>query len=174
MSGENIPAPLASFEHPAIPESLQKNIVRCQYKRPTPVQKYGISIALEKRDLMACAQTGTHSAIASSTGSGKTAAYLFPLIAAMINSGPSKTNLPAGKKYYPTAVVLCPTRELASQIHQEAERVLFPLCCHVVLLLHRGCSFVCLRRCLHFHLHEVSQQRLRYPNRYSGPYLGFG
>ena len=41
-----------------IPDALYQNIIRCHYKRPTPVQKYGYSIGMAKRDLMACAQTG--------------------------------------------------------------------------------------------------------------------
>jgi ATP-dependent RNA helicase DDX3X len=67
---------------------------------------------------MACAQTG----------SGKTAGFLFPILAAMFNFGPRSTPAPESfgynsrRKAYPTALILAPTRELVSQIHEEARK----------------------------------------------------
>ena len=89
---------------------LNANIKRCHYTKPTPVQKYSIPICLQGRDLMACAQTG----------SGKTAAFCFPIIAniTMSNFVPSGR----GRKAYPLALVLSPTRELSSQIFDEAKK----------------------------------------------------
>lgn len=64
-------------------------------------------------DMMACAQTG----------SGKTAGFLFPLIAIMTKNGPlPEPENRRSKGTYITALVLAPTRELAVQIHEEAQK----------------------------------------------------
>lgn len=59
VNGDNIPEPIPEFSEEYIPKSLLDNIIRCDYRRPTPVQKYGLAIGCEGRDLMACAQTGS-------------------------------------------------------------------------------------------------------------------
>ncbi len=58
-------------------DALLANIRRCKYVKPTPVQKYAIPIGMAGRDMMACAQTG----------SGKTAAFVFPILAQLMASG---------------------------------------------------------------------------------------
>ena len=68
-TGENVPAAITSFDDANLPPALAANTKRCNYSKPTPVQKYSIPIGLAHRDLMACAQTG----------SGKTAAFCFPV-----------------------------------------------------------------------------------------------
>jgi superfamily II DNA/RNA helicase len=85
---ENIPVdcsaniiPITAFDDVmGINEIVLKNIFRALYKTPTPVQKYAIPIGLAGRDLMACAQTG----------SGKTAAFLIPVITKLLNNPPEK------------------------------------------------------------------------------------
>jgi len=109
-SGHDIPEPITSFSTLDLGESINANIKRCKFKNPTPVQKYSIPVSLAGRDLMACAQTG----------SGKTAAFCFPIIAGIL-----RRNLQGGhinRKTYPLALVLSPTRELASQIHEESRK----------------------------------------------------
>jgi ATP-dependent RNA helicase DDX3X len=90
--------------------ALEANLKRCKYTKPTPVQKYSIPICMQGRDLMACAQTG----------SGKTAAFCFPIIAqiTMTKSEPSTPQRDA----YPLALILAPTRELSRQIYEEARK----------------------------------------------------
>jgi ATP-dependent RNA helicase DDX3X len=112
-SGDGVPEPVDTYTVDTIGEDLFRNAQLCGYTRPTPVQKYSIPIGVAGRDLMACAQTG----------SGKTAGFLFPIIMTMIRNGGSEPP-PSGarRRVYPEALVLAPTRELASQIHDEAKR----------------------------------------------------
>lgn len=91
-------------------DALANNVKRCKYTKPTPVQKYSIPIGLSGRDLMACAQTG----------SGKTAAFCFPIIANILKRG--QPPAARSRKAYPQALVLSPTRELSSQIYDEARK----------------------------------------------------
>lgn len=73
------------------------------YEFPTPIQKEAIPQALEKRDIIGLAQTG----------SGKTAAFAIPVLQALLAEN--------GKPPSPFAVVVSPTRELAFQIHEQFE-----------------------------------------------------
>ena len=62
-------------------------------------------------------------------GSGKTAAFLVPILNCLYESGPGdQSHVPAGRQYgrrkmFPMALILAPTRELASQIYDEARKV---------------------------------------------------
>ena len=118
MSGNNCVEPVISFEESGLHVRLLKNIKLAKYLTPTPVQKNAIPIITAERDLMACAQTG----------SGKTAAFLVPTIHRMLTMGgppapPPGPNRPSRRRVvYPTALVLAPTRELASQIYDESQK----------------------------------------------------
>ena len=102
---------MISFEDCEVHSTLLSNIKRLGYNKPTPIQKYSIPISLQRRDLMACAQTG----------SGKTAAYLFPIIAKMLNDGPPTNQNPIlSRGANPVSLILAPTRELSIQIYEEA------------------------------------------------------
>ena len=59
-----------SNRFPGLADIVTQNVQKSNYATPTPVQKYAIPIVSEGRDLMACAQTG----------SGKTAAFLLPIL----------------------------------------------------------------------------------------------
>jgi ATP-dependent RNA helicase DDX59 len=70
VRGLNVERPILEFSHCGFCEQLSRNLKTCGYVTPTPVQMQVISVALTRRDLLACAQTG----------SGKTAAFLLPMI----------------------------------------------------------------------------------------------
>ena len=74
------------------------------YATPTPIQTQTIPIALQSRDLMAGAATGT----------GKTAAFALPMLERLLVADGPRRGIP-GK---PRALVLVPTRELAAQVHE--------------------------------------------------------
>jgi len=79
--------------------SLLKGLKDLGFARPTPIQADAIPPALEGRDVLACAMTG----------SGKTAAFLLPIMHQLIDQSRGTTR----------ALVLTPTRELAAQIHED-------------------------------------------------------
>ena len=88
--------PFASLNlHP----SLLKGVKELGFTRPTPIQADAIPPALEGRDLLACAMTG----------SGKTAAFVLPILQRLIDTKRGTTR----------ALILSPTRELALQILED-------------------------------------------------------
>ncbi|MFN5914184.1 MAG: DEAD/DEAH box helicase, partial [Chitinophagaceae bacterium] len=85
----------SSFDfHPTLKESIEAS----GYKKPTPIQEKAIPVILKGDDLIACAQTGT----------GKTAAFLLPVINGLLNAQRNDSEV--------HALILVPTRELAIQI----------------------------------------------------------
>ncbi|MED6134335.1 DEAD-box ATP-dependent RNA helicase 37 [Stylosanthes scabra] len=111
-SGDNVPPPVNTFAEIDLGAALNLNITRCKYVKPTPVQRHAIPISLAGRDLMACAQTG----------SGKTAAFCFPIISGILRGQPMQRPPRGVRTVYPLALVLSPTRELSMQIHDEARK----------------------------------------------------
>ncbi|KAL3532353.1 hypothetical protein ACH5RR_005874 [Cinchona calisaya] len=119
-SGFDVPSPVTSFSEIDFSSALIENIKTCKFVKPTPIQRYAIPVAMAGRDLMACAQTG----------SGKTAAFCFPIISGILRRDHKKS--PAGivtedgglslKMACPLALILSPTRELSCQIHEEAKK----------------------------------------------------
>lgn len=104
-SGSDVPPPVNTFADIDLGEALNLNIRRCKYVKPTPVQRHAIPISLAGRDLMACAQTG----------SGKTAAFCFPIISGIMQG--QYAQRPRGARtVYPLALILSPTRELSCQV----------------------------------------------------------
>jgi len=106
VEGTDPPQAIETFDQCGLRGILEKNLKRAGYDNPTPVQKYAIPIVIKNRDMMACAQTG----------SGKTAAFLLPMIHKLLEEGiEPHMGLPAT----PEVIVVTPTRELAIQITKE-------------------------------------------------------
>jgi len=110
VSGENAPSPIPTFESMGLREHLLGNIKKSGYLKPTPIQKTAIPCIMANRDLMGCAQTG----------SGKTAAFLVPIIHKILEDGADPHSGEEPQK--PEAIVVAPTRELAIQIKEEARK----------------------------------------------------
>jgi ATP-dependent RNA helicase RhlE len=87
------------FSHFKLHPDLLRGLKDLGFARPTPIQAEAIPPALEGRDLLACAMTG----------SGKTAAFLLPILHQLIGRPRGSTR----------ALVLTPTRELAAQIAED-------------------------------------------------------
>ncbi|KAL6602950.1 hypothetical protein ACP70R_043311 [Stipagrostis hirtigluma subsp. patula] len=123
VKGEGAPAPADSFEAAGLAEAVLRNVARCGYESPTPVQRYAMPVVMAGRDLMACAQTG----------SGKTAAFCLPVISGLVAAGTGGSGGGGGRRdrgsfdraAKPRALVLAPTRELAAQINDEAKKFSF-------------------------------------------------
>src|ERR1044071_4543716 len=91
------------FTHLGLHPDLIMGIRELGFTRPTPIQAEAIPPALTGRDLLACAQTG----------SGKTVAFLLPLLHRLIGKPRGTTR----------ALILTPTRELAAQILEELNAI---------------------------------------------------
>src|SRR6056300_986670 len=85
---------MENFESLKIEEALKHSLIKMQFTKPTPIQGMAIPVALTGKDILGTAQTGT----------GKTLAFIIPLINKLILDKEAM------------ALVMCPTRELASQV----------------------------------------------------------
>ena len=94
---------MTTFEQFNLPKSVQKAIDDLGFVTPTPIQEKSFSVIMSGRDMMGIAQTGT----------GKTFAYLLPLLK-LYKFTPTDT---------PKIVILVPTRELVVQVVEEVEKL---------------------------------------------------
>lgn len=94
---------MPTFEQLNLPKSLQKAIDDLGFTTPTPIQEKAFPVIMSGRDMMGIAQTGT----------GKTFAYLLPLLK-LYKFTPTET---------PKIVILVPTRELVVQVAEEVEKL---------------------------------------------------
>jgi Superfamily II DNA and RNA helicases len=93
---------MTTFHDFALPAEILKSLEDMNFTTPTPIQEQAIPLALEGRDIVGSAHTGT----------GKTAAFVLPMLTKLLND----------KKA--TALVLTPTRELAQQVNDFIRKIL--------------------------------------------------
>lgn len=99
----------SSFASMGLAAPLLKAIENLGFTQPTPVQAEAVPAAIKGGDWM----------VSSQTGSGKTAAFLLPVINAIMSEG-NNSPIDLHRVIGPAALVLCPTRELAQQVAQDA------------------------------------------------------
>jgi superfamily II DNA/RNA helicase len=92
-----------SFKNFKFDPKIEAGITACGYTLPTPIQKEAIPPILEGRDILGLAQTGT----------GKTAAFVLPLLQRLLDGPRKKVR----------ALIVAPTRELAEQIHADITKM---------------------------------------------------
>ncbi|KAI4912043.1 hypothetical protein J4E90_006863 [Alternaria incomplexa] len=125
LSGPTKISPVRNFEDAGLHPIMLDNVKLCQYVAPTPIQSYCIPAILTGHDVVAVAQTG----------SGKTAAFLLPILSKLMGKArqlaaprpnPVRYNPLTDKvRAEPLVLVVCPTRELACQIFDEARRLCY-------------------------------------------------
>ena len=99
---------MTTFTELPLSAALQQKLAAAQFITLTPIQARGIAPALEGKDVIGTAQTGT----------GKTLAFLIPIIE-MLRAESSRKDAPKGVR----ALVLLPTRKLAMQVHEQYEQL---------------------------------------------------
>eukprot|EP00127_Corallochytrium_limacisporum_P006190 Clim_evm7s221 gene=Clim_evmTU7s221 len=104
--GKDCPKPVKAWHVMGLTGALRRIIDANEYEQPTPIQAQGIPIMTSGRDMIGIARTG----------SGKTLAFLIPLFRHVMD----QPRVRPGEG--PIAIVLTPTRELATQIHAEASK----------------------------------------------------
>jgi ATP-dependent RNA helicase DDX23/PRP28 len=120
--GGLVPNPMRSWKESGLPRRLLEIVAKVGYDEPTPVQRAAIPIALQARDLIGVAVTG----------SGKTAAFLLPLLVYISDLPPLDE---ITKNDGPYSLIIAPTRELVQQIETEAKKFAEPLGFTVVSLV---------------------------------------
>ena len=108
FKGGKLPLPFRTWEESSLPEQLVKAVQRVGYAQPSPIQMAAIPIGLSGRDVIGVAQTG----------SGKTCAFVLPMLAYIMRLPPMRGNEELESRG-PYSLILSPTRELAQQIEEE-------------------------------------------------------
>jgi ATP-dependent RNA helicase DDX23/PRP28 len=123
--GGKAPLPIRSWKEASLSKELMDAIAEMKYEKPSPIQMQAIPIGMTCRDCIGLAETG----------SGKTAAFMIPLISYLLKLPASRTSSEACAEDGPIAVIMAPTRELANQINEEALKLCkftdYKTCCIV-------------------------------------------
>ncbi|CAO3596722.1 unnamed protein product [Absidia cylindrospora] len=106
VSGSFVAKPCVSFAHFGFDDDLMAAIIKAGYTEPSAIQKQALPVALEGRDIIGIAKTG----------SGKTAAFVLPMMVHIMD----QEELVKGDG--PIGLILAPTRELAVQIYTETKK----------------------------------------------------
>ncbi|XP_071949373.1 ATP-dependent RNA helicase DDX42-like [Antedon mediterranea] len=106
VSGADAAKPVSSFGHFGFDEQLMHYIRKSEFSSPTPIQAQGVPIAMGGRDIIGIAKTG----------SGKTAAFIWPLLIHIMD----QKELQPGDG--PIGLICAPTRELSQQIYIECKK----------------------------------------------------
>ncbi|RDL31369.1 p-loop containing nucleoside triphosphate hydrolase [Venustampulla echinocandica] len=115
--------PVRKFEDAGLHPAMLENVKLAGYAVPTPIQQYCLPAVFKGYDIVACAQTG----------SGKTAAFLIPVLSRLMGKAkklaaprPNPVTFQPGitppVRAEPLVLIVCPNRELATQIFDEARR----------------------------------------------------
>ncbi|KAF8964643.1 P-loop containing nucleoside triphosphate hydrolase protein [Flammula alnicola] len=104
VEGEDIPPPIEHFADMKIPDPILEYLQSKRIINPTPIQLQGIPVAFSGRDIIGIAFTG----------SGKTLAFCLPLIMTALEE---EMKIPFIRGEGPVGIVLCPSRELATQTY---------------------------------------------------------
>mmetsp|Transcript_12665 Transcript_12665/g.18951 ORF Transcript_12665/g.18951 Transcript_12665/m.18951 type:complete len:698 (-) Transcript_12665:73-2166(-) len=106
VEGRDVPVPIESFKQAGFSDNLLLEIIKQGFEAPTPIQSQALPVALSGRDIIGVAKTG----------SGKTLAFVWPMLMHVCD----QRFIEKGEG--PIAVILSPTRELATQIYSEAKK----------------------------------------------------
>ncbi|EAA20577.1 RNA helicase-1 [Plasmodium yoelii yoelii] len=104
VSGNDIPPPIKNFKDMKFPKAILKGLKKKKINKPTQIQMQGLPSILLGRDIIGIAFTG----------SGKTIVFVLPLIMTCLEA---ELRCPIEEGEGPLGLIICPSRELASQTH---------------------------------------------------------
>ncbi|XP_067937972.1 probable ATP-dependent RNA helicase DDX46 [Watersipora subatra] len=111
VKGKNCPRPILTWAQAGVTLKLLETLKKHGYEKPTPIQMQAIPAIMSGRDLIGIAKTG----------SGKTVAFLLPMLRHVLDQEPIEEG------DGPLGIILTPTRELAMQIFKECKKFAKPL-----------------------------------------------